>query len=155
MKSSFFKWVIILFLLFTGNTYGQYRALSIKKIDQKVFKYLDNCGKDNDPTLNNAESSYLNVVLIDLKRPYDFSNKKVAFVTGSSGKTISTKQTYFNTEKRKVGTHTSLNGGQLFIFNEDEQNQSGGYDAAIVFGAKVPPLKKGVIRRLKKQSQHN
>lgn len=153
MKSSAFKWTILLFLLFTGNTYGQYGALSIKKIDQEVFKHLDNCGTNNEPILNNAESSYLNAVLADPKRPYDFTHKQVAFFTGSSGKTISSKQVYFSSEKQKVGAHTSLNGGQLFIFNEAEQKQSGGYDAAIVFGAKVPPLKKGVIRRLKKQSQ--
>lgn len=153
MKSSSFRWIIILSLLFTGNAYGQYRALSIEKIDQTVFKHLDNCGKDNEPALNNAESSYLNAVLADPKRPYDFTHKKVAFVTGSSGKTISSKQGYFSSEKRKVGARTSLNGGELFIFNETEQKQSGGYDAAIVFGAKVPPIKKGLIRRLNKQSQ--
>lgn len=153
MKSSSFKWIIILLLLFTGNAYAQYGALSIEKIDQTVFKHLDDCGKDNEPALNNAESSYLNAVFADLKRPYDFSQKKVVFFTGSSGKTISSKQVYFSSEKRKVGAHTSLNGGQLLIFNETEQKQSGGYDAVIVFWSKVPPTKKRLIKLLNKQPQ--
>lgn len=156
MKSSAFKWSFILFLLFAGSTYGQYSyssRLPIEKIDKTVFHNLDNCGKDNEPALNNAESSYLNAVLADPKQPYDFTHKKVAFVTGSSGKTISSKQIYFDSEKKRIGTETYLNGGEIFIFNETEQKKSGGYDAAIVFGTKVPPIKKGLIRRLNKQSQ--
>lgn len=153
MQSSSCKWAIILFLLFAGNAYGQYSGIPIDKIDTAIFTYFENCGKDNEPALNNAESSYLNAVFADLKRPYDFSHKKIAFVTGSSGKTISSKQAYFNSEKERVGKHDSLNGGQLLVFNETEQKQSGGYDAVIVFWSKVPPTKKGLIKLLNKQPQ--
>lgn len=156
MKATVLSGTIILFLLFTGSiTYGQVFGIPIERIDTTVFIYLENCGNDNDPILNNAESSYLNAVMYrHPKRPYDFSHKRIAFVTGSSGKSISDKQAYFNTEKRRLQDqyNTSLNGGQLVIFNELEKQQSGGYDAVIVYWSKLLATKKGLIKLLSKQA---
>ncbi len=152
MQLIFFRWTVIIFLLFTGNAYGQVSGVPIAKIDTEVFSHLEHCGSDSDPVLNQSESAYLNAVLSHPKRPYDFSNKTIAFVTGSSGKTISSKQDYFDTEKKRLcnNYNTSLNGGQLVIFNELEKQQSGGYDAAIVYWSKLLATKKGLIKLLNK-----
>lgn len=156
MKATVLSGSIILFLLFTGSiTYGQVFGIPIEKIDTTIFNYLDVCGKDNEPDLNSAESSYLNAIMYrHPKRPYDFSHKRVAFVTGTSGKTISGKQAYFDLEKKRLQDrdNTSLNGGQLVIFNELEKQQSGGYDAAIVYWSKLLATKKGLIKLLSKQT---
>src|SRR5690606_3761029 len=104
MKATVLSGTIILFLLFTGSiTYGQVFGIPIEKMDTAVFIYLENCGNDDDPALNNAESSYLHAVMCrHPKRPYDFSHKRIAFVTGSSGKTFSGKQAYFDLEKKRL-----------------------------------------------------
>lgn len=155
MKPTWFIWTLILFLLFTGSTtYGQVFGIPIEKIDKTIFKYLDECGKDNEPDLNSAESNYLNAIMYrHAKRPYDFSHKRIAFVTGTSGKTISGKQAYFDLEKKRLQDrdNTSLNGGQLVIFNELEKQQSGGNDAVIVYWSKLLATKKGLIKLLSKQ----
>ncbi len=99
MKLVFFRWTIILFLLFTGNTYGQIFGVPKEKIDTTVFMHLPLCSSDNDPVSNESESAYLNALQSPLKRPYSFSNKKIAFVTGSSARIVSDKEAYFNLEK--------------------------------------------------------
>lgn len=156
MKATVLSGTIILFLLFTGSiTYGQVFGIPIERIDTTIFIYLENCGNDDDPALNNAESSYLNAVMYrHPKRPYDFSHKRIAFVTGTSGKTFSGKQAYFDLEKKRLRdrNNTSLNGGQLVIFDELEKQQSGGYDAAIVYWSKLLATKKGLIKLLGKQA---
>ncbi|MBL7704027.1 MAG: hypothetical protein JNM21_00640 [Taibaiella sp.] len=156
MKAIVWSGTLIFFLLFTGSiTYEQVFGIPIEKIDTAVFIYLEDCGNDDAPTLNNAESSYLNAVMYRYpKRPFDFSHKSIAFVTGSSGKTISGKQAYFNTEKKRLRDrdNRSLNGGQLVVFNELEKQQSGGYDAVIVYWSKLLATKKGLIKLLNKQA---
>ena len=54
-------------------------------------KNLDECGIDNNPELTQMESEYLNSYLTENRNGFDFKNKKVLFITGSSGFKVGTK----------------------------------------------------------------
>jgi len=127
-------------------------SIDKKDIDKEAFRYIDSLGIDSNSKLNNFESNYLNTVFSKRNIGFDFSNKNIAFVTGSSGKTITNKQAYFRLEKQRVDRNYSLNGGQVILFSDSEKMKSGGYDAAIVYWSKVRPSKKGLIKRLNKKS---
>lgn len=150
MTSASFRCAIMLCLLFTGNTYGQFCRLPLEKVDTAFSTYLEQCGKDNDPLLSQSESRYLNVLFFARRHKYNFNNKTLAFVTGSRRKTISGKQAYF-TAKQQNFQNIGLNNTRFFIFNENEKQQSGGYDAVIFYSSKLLVTKKGLLKLLHKQ----
>lgn len=96
----------------------------------------NNCGKDNDPKINKDEASFLNSYLTDTKNGFDFSGKKIAFVTGSSGSKIGTKSEYFH-EVRKWSLDNSKISTSFIILTDDEKLKSGGYDAIITYWVKI------------------
>ena len=84
------------------------------------------------------------------KQEYSLCCKKVAFFTGSLGKTKSDKKMYFAGEKSNFRLNNSPNVGTLYIFNAEQKEQSGGYDAAIIYWSKrLVPINE-VVKRLKK-----
>ena len=56
---------------------------------------FDNIGIDDNPNLNENETKLLNSLLDEKRDDFDFKGKKVAFLTGSSGRTIMAKYDYF------------------------------------------------------------
>ena len=73
----------------------------------------------------------------------------MAFFTGSLGKTKSDKKMYFAGEKSNFRLNNSPNVGTLYIFNAEQKEQSGGYDAAIIYWSKrLVPINE-VVKRLK------
>lgn len=103
--------------------------------------------------LNEEESTCLNVIFETTRGDFDFVNKKVAFLTGSSGSTISNKELYFNMQKQhSIDSNYPCDNGTLYIFDAVQKEESGGYDGAIVYWSKfaVIPIDK-IVRRLKKK----
>jgi len=107
------------------------------------------CGIDDKPILNQIESKFLNEYMNENQRKgFDFTDKKVLFVTGNRGKRIGTKSEYFNNIKQwdkgdeKIATW-------VMILNEKEKNDAGGYDAIVTFWVKYFP-KKGIRKVVKK-----
>ena len=94
-------------------------------------------GTDDCSLLNRYESTYFNVVFGKSRKDFDFTEKKIGFITGSSGKRISDKRKYFNLERDRLNRNYSPNIGTLYIFNATQKEESGGYDAAIVYWSKV------------------
>ncbi|MDO3695055.1 hypothetical protein QVZ41_09390 [Wenyingzhuangia sp. chi5] len=67
--------------------------ISINSIGQNLAE----CGIDNNPKFTQTESNFLNEYMNDVQRKdFDFTGKKVLFITGVSGKTIGTKSNYFD-----------------------------------------------------------
>lgn len=139
-----------------------FEALKISDESRKyanLIEHMDELGKDESPILNETEGTYLNLLLRERRGEFDFIGKKVAFLTGSSGTTKSDKTDYFKLENDKFSTneeglYISNNGENLYIFNATQKEESGGYDAAIVYWSKfILPVEK-VIKILKKNSKH-
>ncbi|MDR2916029.1 MAG: hypothetical protein LBV74_14590 [Tannerella sp.] len=102
--------------------------------------------------LTETEGAYLNKIFEPTRKKIDFTNKKVGFLTGSSGKTMSSKEHYFDMqEKHAINANSPCDNGTLYIFGAAQKAESGGYDAAIVYWSKfLLPIEK-VVERLKKQ----
>lgn len=102
--------------------------------------------------LNPMEGAYLNKIFETTRKDFDFTNKKIGFFTGSSGNKKSNKDYYFDMYKKHLTNENyPCDNGTLYIFTDDQKEESGGYDAAIVYWSKFTiPIEK-VIKRLRKQ----
>ena len=133
-------------MLFSGiNLFGQVR--NFNDIPKDILEHLDKMGVDSSPMLNNYESAFLNVIFKDSLKGFDFTNKKVGFIKiyGEKGKIQ-----YFDMQKKHfVDEKYPCNNGTLYIFDETQKKESGGYDAAIVYWSKfLIPVEK-VVKKLK------
>ena len=109
----------LLFLFISLATFGQ---------------NLEECGNDNNPTLSKEEAEFLNSYFSD--QAFDFTGKKVIFVTGSNGKTLGTKSDYFNDVKQWSSREDTIST-RVFILNKEEKRTSRGYDVIITYWVKV------------------
>ena len=111
-------------------------------------------GIDDNLLLTELEGKYFNALYQIDKQEYSLCCKKVAFFTGSLGKTKSDKKMYFAGEKSNFRLNNSPNVGTLYIFNAEQKEQSGGYDAAIIYWSKrLVPINE-VVKRLKNIKQY-
>jgi hypothetical protein len=86
------------------------------------------------------------------RKEFNFTSKKIAFLTGSSGKTIGDKKEYFESERVSLQRgNTHPNPAQLLVFTAEQKAESGGYDAAIVYWSKFLLPVEQVIKILKRQ----
>lgn len=105
---------------------------------------------ENDWLLNKAEGTYLNKIFEATRGDFDFVNKKIGFLTGSSGTKTSSKDFYFDMQKKhSVDANYPCDNGTLYIFNATQKEESGGYDAAIVYWSKFLLPIEEVVKRLK------
>lgn len=122
-----------------------------KRFPAKLLNDLDKMGVDSSSMLNDYEAKYLNFIFGVTPDDFDFAGKKIGFITGSSGKKKSNKADYFKLEKDRFCHKYSPNGGDLYVFDKRQKEESGGYDAAIVYWSKfILPVEK-VIEGLKKK----
>lgn len=108
-------------------------------------------GVDDLPLLNCYESAYFNAIFEKSRKDFDFVGKKVGFITGSNGKTKSSKASYFEWEKDRFKHHYSTNNGTLFIFDATQKEESGGYDAVIVHWSKMLVPAKDMVKILQEK----
>ncbi|MCQ2958925.1 MAG: hypothetical protein MJ198_01890 [Bacteroidales bacterium] len=126
-----------------------YIVSHIKKINAisgEILNHLDAMGTNDSLILNQYENDLLNIVFKDSLCGFDFTNKKIGFLNNG----IKGKAEYFNMYKKSLADENfPFDVGTLYIFNEKQKKESGGYDAAIVYWCKfiLPPDK--VVERLK------
>ena len=140
------KYLAIIVMLCSGmNLFGQVR--NFNDIPKDILEQLDKMGVDSSPLLNNHESAFLNVIFKDSLKGFDFTNKKVGFIKISVEKG---KIHYFNMQKKYfVDEKHPCDNGTLYIFDAAQKEESGGYDAAIVYWSKrLIPIQE-VVKRLK------
>ena len=126
--------LLILFFL-TTNIFGQ---------------SPDSLGLDNNSILNRQETDFLNTSLKNSRDTFDFTNKKIAFVTGSNGGRLISKEDYFLncvipwTDK---GTLPQISFVRL---SSEEKQKSNGYDAIVMSWVKIftKKQKKKIIERM-------
>jgi hypothetical protein len=151
--------VITIMLLFSISIFGQ-QYKSFKDIPGEILDKLDKMGVDKSTLLNSYESEFFNVFFKDEKKDFDFTGKKVGFIASSTGK-MKNKVNYFKKQKSQYNKYKRanlnyydlVNAPYLYIFDEKEKEESGGYDAAILY-CRNPKFhimhpKENVIKKLK------
>jgi len=146
MKIIFFNAVFLIFFL-NANLFGQ-KVENKKQIEENLYHNLDSMGINVDPYLNQYEIDFFNYIFSEKKKDFNFKKKKIAFIAGGFGQI--NKKKYFVLEKEEVAKGYPKNGA-LILFNEKEKQESGGYDAVIMFSGKLIPTKKQIIKLLKEK----
>ena len=146
------KKILLILILLPIIGFGQTR--SFEEIPEKLIKNFDKMGVNDDAYLNSFESDYFNFIFQDKRGEFDFTGKKVGFVTGN-GHSIVSKQSYFKIEKLRKERGSSTNLASLHLFNKSEKETSGGYEGVIVYWVKVLLKSKSLPRRLKEYDSNN
>lgn len=120
---------------------------SIVKCAFTAYVEVDSVGIDDNPRLNHKEAELLDSIL---EESFDFKDKKIAFITESSGSMILGKSDFF---ERCIKPWTSKGAKpQIFIvqLNEMEKNESGGYDVLALAWVKLftDKRKQKIIKQL-------
>lgn len=112
---------------------------------------IDSLGIDDNPILNKYEANYFNIECKDQKNDFDFLDKKVAFVTGSSANKLLTKSTYFDNVKARLKGNHGITHFAIFLTDEERIN-SGDYDVIIASWVKLltDKRRRQIISELKK-----
>lgn len=141
------RYLIIGVIFFIGmNLSGQIRNFS--DIPEGVLNQMDRMGVDSTPLLDSCESAYFNVIFKNSLNGFDFTNKKIGFLLAGSKRS---KKEYFDEERNRFHNNSTTINSTLYIFNSTQKEDSGGYDAAIVYWSKyLLPVDK-IVKKLKKQ----
>jgi hypothetical protein len=122
-----------------------------KNVPCEILKNINEMGIDDDLLLTELEGKYFNALYQIDEKNFSLSDKKVAFFTGSLGKTKSSKKKYFVDDKSNFESNNKPNTGMLYIFDEAQKKEANGYDAAIVYWSKrLVPIKE-VVKNLKEK----
>jgi hypothetical protein len=95
----------------------------------------DSLGLNDNPWLTKYESEYFNNQFKNQRNDFDFMNKKIAFVTGSSGSRHLTKTDYF--EDIKSGPKDNEIADTPIFLTQEEKVKSGGYDVIMLSWVKL------------------
>ncbi|HYG51871.1 MAG TPA: hypothetical protein VD905_13260 [Flavobacteriales bacterium] len=112
-ENAFF--LFLLAFLIAANGYSQAKA----------------CTHDTSPVLSTCEAEALNRGLADIKSTFDFSGKKVLFVTKDDASEIITKKKFFDFIKLHHGKYDGVTG--LAELTAKEKETSGGYDIIVMY----------------------
>ena len=118
------KLITLLFILLSVIVFGQ---------------NLAECGFDNNPKLSPIESEFMNVYVKGQEtKDFDFTGKRVLFITGNSGHTIGTKSEYFKFIKDWDADGNTIATWVVELNpNQNEQLKAGGYDVMVTYWVKV------------------
>lgn len=141
--------VLLLHFIFLSsmNLFGQLR--DFESVPKEILNGMPRMGKDCSSILNKYESDYFNVIFKDKLKGFDLTGKKVGFFTGSNAGTLSNKQKYFEAEMKRFADKSSIISSDLYLFNNEQKNESGGYDAVIVYWSKVLVTYEELVKKLK------
>lgn len=133
-----------------GQVYDQ-RVHEFADIPHFLLDSINNMGIDHIPVLNEFEGSYINYIFKVNLQTSNLMGKRVCFLRGGS---LKTKADYFNeTRDRYIQNYSLIGGSSLYIFDETQKKESGGYDAAIVYWSKFAIPMDDVIKRLKESGK--
>ena len=119
----------------------------------KVVEILEE-GRAESDSITQQESELINEIASEIGIDCDFNGKKVAFFTGATGLTLTSKTNYIYSCKQTNWFYPVVIAPwtTIYIFDEEEKANANGYDAAFVFGSvKQVPTKDRLIKRLHKK----
>ena len=120
---------------------GHVLALKIhylSDVPQELLNNLNKMGVNNSPMLNEQEGLFLNFVFQTDSVEINLVGKKVAF--------LGSKKEYFEVTRKDS---IIVGGSNLYIFNEVQKIDSGGYDAAFTYWKKFVVPSQGIVKTLK------
>lgn len=131
------------------------REPSLPEFPERILADMDKTGLDNSPFLNRYESALLSEMLPESLKWFNFSGKKVGFVDVSHNMGFIVinywKKGYFEKLKRLYSDERIyFDNGMLYILNERQKKESGGFDVAIVCGNNFVLSEENIVKRLKK-----
>jgi hypothetical protein len=99
------------------------------------FSQTTTCTHDTNPVLTLCEADLLNKGLADIKNmintTFDFTGKKIVFVTGDDASEIITKKKFFDFIKLHQEKYDGVTG--LAELTPKEKESSGGYDIIVMY----------------------
>lgn len=127
-----------------SNRIQERKVHYFKDIPAELLSKLGEMGKDTSSALNDYESKYLDFIFKLDTDSFSLAGKKVGF--------LGSKKAFFKDERERfLRGEDGVGGCGLYIFNATQKEESGGYDAAIMYWSKfILPIEK-VIERLKKK----
>jgi hypothetical protein len=96
---------------------------------------IDSLGLDNNLRLTKYEAEYFNNEFKDWRKEFDFTYKKIAFLTGSTANKHLTKTDYFNEVKSRLKDNYGMTHSALYL--TEEEKLKSGYDAIVVSWVKL------------------
>lgn len=137
-------------VLFSSCFFGKKVSTTTPVVTETVYVAEENT--EYATWLNKEEAAELNAIFEAYRNDFDFTNKRVIFFMGSTGKLRSNKEHYFRMQKKYDNTsYYNRDNGYLYIFDEDQREAIGGYDAAIVFWTKNQLSAEEVMERIKEE----
>ena len=102
-------------LSYVTISFGQ--VSNFADIPKPLLENIGKLGVNDSLLLNLQESLYFNCIFEKSRNNFDFTGKRIGFISGSSGKIKSNKRKYFEKEKDRYIHNYTPNGGILYIFN--------------------------------------
>jgi hypothetical protein len=140
--------LMIITLLASMSSFGQTRELQIHNfvdIPTELLAHIEKMGIDTLSVLNEYEGRYLNFIFKVDSQYFDLVGARVGF--------LKSKEDYFKeTRERFYNGSTTVGGSALYIFDANQKQDSGGYDAAIVYWSKILMPTEKVVKSLKGRS---
>ncbi len=101
----------------------------------RELNYPDNLyfvGNDTSSVLTPQDASFLNQIFKHSKGAFDFSGKNIAIVRTQTNSVV-TKSEFINKVKKHLEGDFLYPYDFLYILNDKEKNESGGFDAVIIY----------------------
>lgn len=125
---------------------GQIHELHVRnfsEIPKDLLENIDKMGVDNSSILNEYEGRYFNFIFNIDSQDFNLVEKKVGF--------LGSKIDYFNDTRSSDRNFKTVGGSSLYIFDANQKEESGGYDAAITYWNKSLLPTEEVVKRLSKK----
>lgn len=111
------------------------KACQFSELPKELFDNIDKMGVDGSLTLNEHEGRFLNYIFDIDTLNINLVGKKVGFHNPHLQRG---KEKYFQETRERLNHNTTIVGGScLYIFNDDQKKECGGYDAAVVYWSKI------------------
>lgn len=147
------KYFQLLFFLISLNIFSQNSSkIDIADLKQKIIDNnisLDSLGINSDNKLNLNEQKIINI--LNNNELIDYNNESIVFITGSLGRSIVNKQSFFKDFKNRI-TNNNILSFSIIELNSKQKEKSG-FDYVIAFWVKTfNPNSKKLLKELNKIS---
>ena len=112
------------------------------EIPPELLSHIEEMGIDSSSILNEYEGSYFNFIFKIDSQGFNLVGKKVGFLRSKTDYFRDTRECFYHKS-------TTIGGSNLYIFDTNQKEESGGYDAAIVYWSKRLIPIEDIVKKLK------
>jgi len=140
------NYFILCFVLVGYSCLAQQFRIDWKDIPEHWCERLDTLGQDGLSILSEEEGFFLADYFKQGGQTLDLKEKKIAFIRTASK---TDKARFFQDVRFWYFEFNSSVSSTLYVFDENQKEQTGGYDGAIVFWSKMMLKPKKIVSILK------